>query len=254
LGNANDTGSGIATLKSQQPAELYNYLQIFQTPFGITTTDDAADFRGIDEWARLTDRSGIEHAFGIEKTLFFGTRYVNSSSKITNGSRYQQFFTGGLRYWIDTNVNDVDGGALTRGDFADMVSAWVKNADQPIIFAGDMIYDALTKWSEQFLRVDQKTNVLGMSVNQFKTSKGKVIGVVPHSELLTGGLEGMAFGADLSDLTYRFLEGKDTHLEKDLQPNDEKIREAEFRTWCGLEVGNEKRHMVIENVASISMS
>lgn len=251
ISNAFEIGSGKGTIKSQQPIELYNYIQIIQTPIGITTTAQHLDYRGRDELDEQRFESGVDHAFKLEKNLFFGERYMQTTGLMN--SVYPQYFAGGLIDYISTNVTNA-AGALTQSEFGAWVKTFTQYAKNPIIFAGDLVYEALTTWSEQKLEVQRTEDTLGMAVTHYLTPYGDRVKVVPHRELLTGSWAGVAFGVDLNDVKMVHLEGLDTHLEVDIQQPDLKQKIDEYRTWQSLKVINEKKHGYLCGVTSISTS
>lgn len=251
VANAFEIGSGKGTIISQQPTEEYNFIQIVQTPIGITTSAMHYDYRGKNELDEQRFEAGVDHAYKLEKTLFFGQRGMDTTGLMN--STYPQYYAGGLRQYISTNVTDASG-ALTQSEFA----AWVKTATRysknPVIFAGELIFEALTTWSEQKLEVQRTEDTLGMAVTNYLTPYGDRVKVIPHRELLAGDWQGVAFSVDMADIKYVALEGLDTHLEVDIQQPDLKQKIDEFRTWMSLKITNEKRHAYLYGVTSISTS
>jgi hypothetical protein len=239
----------VGTIKSEQPTREYNYVQIFQDPIGITTTGSKLSYRGQSEIDKMRMEVGVDHAFSIEKALFFGERQRKAAG-LMNG-QYEQWFMGGLVDYISTNVETES--ALTQTEFGDWMIDWTQYAKSPFCFSGELIFEALTLWSDQYLRVTRNESTLGMAVTKYLTPYGTVVAVLPHRELLTGTtLGGMAFGVDMSDLEYRYLDGLNTHIEKDVQAPGTKLQIDEYRTWASLKVGNEKRHGLLKGVATIT--
>lgn len=249
IANSFEDGSGMGTIKSQQPDEVYNYIQIFQTPVGVTTTSEHLDYRGGKELEEQKKEAAIDHAFKIEKQFFFGEKKRWQQGLMN--AVYEQYSTGGLYEAISTNVVDASG-ALTRTEFGDIVKDVTKYAKNVVCFAGEMIFEALTTWSENKLQVQRNETVLGMAVGKYLTPYGDMVTVIPHRELLKEDHAGKAFFVDLDDIEYRFLEGLDTHMEVDIQAPDVKQKISEYRTWCGLWLGNEKRHGLLKGVTSIT--
>jgi len=250
IGNAVELGSGRSQITSQQPSDNYNYIQLFQTPFGVVETTKSTKLRGGDALSREGNKKGIEHAFDIEQTLFFGQKH-KATTGYMNGE-YEQYFTGGLYETIATNVQDELSGSLTQTEFDNFIDMGIYYADKPIIFAGTTISKALNVWMEGNVRVGQTETVLGLSVNSYKTYDGKIVKIISHKHLLKNAYSGFAFCVDLADIKYKYLDGHDTKLYTNLQAPDVKQTINEYRTWGGLWLGNEKRHGVLKNVASIA--
>lgn len=246
-----ETGGNRGIIKSQQPSENYNYIQIIQTPLGITTTDAHRDYRGGAELDRQRKKKAIEHAFKLEKNLWFGERKRWATGK--QDGVYEQFASGGVRNFLSTNVTDANG-ALTQDEFATWLKAATRYNQKPIVMAGELIFEALATWLNGKVQVTQSEKTLGMAVTNYLTKYGDVVPVMAHRELFTDDYAGVAFCIDQSDLKYVFMEGLDTHLEVDIQTPGQKQKIDEFRTWMSLQLGNEKRHGYLYGATSISTS
>jgi len=249
ISNAFELGSGKGIIKTHQPVENYNYIQIAQTPYGVVETLQHVEYEaGGKEFEEQEREKAIEHAFMLEKTLFFGRKHVATTGYM-NGE-YEQYFTGGIYEALQTNIkSEAD---LTKAEFASWVKDSIRYAKRPVIFAGELIFEALTWWAEQKLQIRQDEKTLGMAVAIYLTPYGDRVKVIPHRELLKNEYAGWAFCIDLDDIRYRYLEGEDTHLEVEIQQRGEKKVINEYRTWFGLWIGNEKRHGVLKDVATIS--
>lgn len=250
ISNSFEEGSGKATIKSEQPTDVYNYVQIVQTPVGITTTGQHIAYRGQSEWDRLRLDAGIDHAFKLEKNLFFGQRKQLLTGLMN--SRHPQMFMGGCTQYISTNWTVDANGVLTEDEFKNWMIDWTKYNEMPLAFPGELIFEALTTWAETRVQTSSSENTLGISITKYVTPYGKVVTFIPHRELLQSDFAGYCFGLDLSDLMYLYLDGLDTHLLTDLQTPDYKQMIEEYRTWISLQVGNEKRHGILSGVSSIS--
>ena len=249
LSNSFEDGTGMGTIKSQQPDELYNYIQIMQTPVGVTTTSMHLDYRGGGELDKQRKEAGIDHAFKIEKQLFFGEKY-RLATGLMDGV-YEQWFTGGLYEACSSNVKS-SVGALTRAIWGQWIRDVTRYGQDVVVFAGETIFEALTTWSEGKLQVQRSDKAFGMAVGQYLTQYGDLVTVIPHREVLKEAHAGKAFAVDMADVEYRYLDGMDTHLEVDIQTPDKKQKIDEFRTWFGLWIGNEKRHGLMTGVTSIT--
>jgi len=254
VSNSFESGGNRGTIKWESPTEISNYCQIVQTPMGITTTAQKIKYRGVDEWSKLQFEAGVDHAFKLEKNLFYGQKhYVNTGYQ---GAVYEQWFMGGMTdatIGCQTNVSNLAAGALTRTAFNTFLSAATKYSKSPFVFAGELIYEALTTWAETKLQLVRSDKTYGMAVANWQTPYGTNIVVMPHRELLTGAQHtGECFCIDISDVQYRFLNGLDTHIVKDIQTPGDKQKIDEIRTWASLKIGNEKRHGWMYAVGSIT--
>lgn len=249
ISNSFEIGGGRGTIKSHQPSENLNYIQIVQHPYGVVETSQHLEYEaGGTEFSELEKETMIEHEFSKERLFFFGQKH-----KATTGYQdgtYEQYFTGGILEALSTNVTTESD--LTQAEFSDWVNQSIYYAKKPVIFAGETVYEALSWWLGQKLQTRQDETTLGIAVANYMNEYGQTVKVIPHRELLKNSYAGYAFCVDLDDIGYRYLNGEDTHLEVGIQSVGYKQEINEFRTWFGVYMGNEKRHGVLKGVTSIS--
>jgi hypothetical protein len=254
ISNSFALGTNKGTMKSHQPDENSNYIQILQTPYGNVETLMHVNYdAGGSEFAENEEDAFQQHKWAIEKSFFFGQKHYAATGyqQTDAGDNLAQYFTGGFLEAITTNVESQSD--CTYAEFSDWVKASTYYAKNPVIMAGDTIYDALSWWlGERGLQTTQDETTLGIAVVNFKTTYGKVVPVIHHEQLLKEDYAGMAFCLDISDIGYKYLDGEDTHLEVDIQLPGAKQKINEYRTWFGVMMGNEKRHGLLKDVATIS--
>ena len=257
LGNSFEDGSGVGTPISEQPSQDFNHIQIFQTPYGVTTTAKHLGYRGTTEWDKIKFEAGVDHAFKLEKSLFFGQRRFDAAGASPSPGTYSQGFMGGLRDFISTNVSDQAASTLTQDELDAWIISWTKYGNKmPAVIAGETVFAYLVRFAQSQVvpsswRINMTRNekTFGIAMTKYVTAYGDEVLWMPHRELLTGAsLGGTAFGLDLTDLKYQFLQGLDTHTEVDVQPNGDKKFLDEIRTWCSLKVGNQKKHGLLTGV------
>jgi len=249
ISNSFELGSGKGTIKSQQPSESTNYIQIVQHPYGVVKTMQDVEYdAGMSEFKEQEQEIFIEHLFSMERLMFFGQKL-----KATTGymdAVYEQFFTGGANEAITTNVTtETD---LTQAEFGTWINQSIYYAKNPVVFASERIFEAMSWWLGQKLQTKQDETTLGIAVSTYRTQYGDTVKVIPHRELFKNYYNGYAFCLDLADVRYKFLQGNDTHLEVGIQQPGVKQEINEFRTWFGFWMGNEKRHGVLKGVQTIS--
>jgi hypothetical protein len=257
MGNAFGLGSGKGTLKNYQPTPDYNYCQIIQSPYGVVHTSNFVEYdAGGIELKETEEDAWIDHNFNKEKTAFFGQRHLASPGYMsTDGTNFDQYMTGGLYEAISTNPITgavISEPTLTYQEFSDWIALWTRYAKNPVVFAGEIIYGALPFWLKQDLQTRQDESTLGIAITNFRTIYGQEVKVIAHRDLLINAYSGYAFGVDLNDVKYKYLQGNDTHLEKDIQLPDRKQLINEYRSWFGMMVGNSKRHGMIKDVTTIN--
>ena len=243
VSNSFELGTGMGTIKSYQPVPESNHIQIVQTPYGTLTTMEHLDMQvGGLELAENEETAKLEHEFMKEKLAFFGQKH-KATVGYMNGA-YEQYFTGGLIEAVQSNVSIL--GAMTRTEFDAWINQAIYYAENPVVFAGERVYGALSTWLGATLETTQNESTLGIAVSTYKTIYGDTVQIVPHREVFRNAYAGYAFSVDLKDFGYRFLNGLDTHIEVDIQAPDLKMKINEVRTWLGFWVGNEKRHGMLK--------
>jgi hypothetical protein len=61
------------------------------------------------------------------------------------------------------------------------------------------------------------------------------------------GMDNAAIIIDMPYVKYRYLDGRDTNLERDLQANDADSVKHQYISECGLELTQDKVHTYIKN-------
>lgn len=254
ISNSFALGTNKGTMKSHQPSENSNYIQILQHPYGTVETMEHVNYdAGGPELAENEADAFQQHKWAMEKTFFFGQKHLAATGyQVTDAGDYlAQYFTGGFFEAITSNVSsEAD---LTYLEFSNWVRSATYYAESPLIFAGDLVFEALPWWlGERGLTTKQDETTLGIEIVNFKTTYGKVVNIVHHEQLLKNAYAGMAFSIDLNDIAYKYLDGEDTHLEVEIQTPGAKQKINEYRTWFGVMMGNQKRHAILKDVATIS--
>lgn len=255
IGNAYAEGSPLGLEKSHVEAYLFNYVQIFRHPFGVTGTQDATvGYLGKDK-PRLRAEKSIEHKMDIERTALFGERAFDGTNP-NNPRRY----TGGAFFFLVDNIFDA-GGQLTAGEvwtwMQQVYTHTTQGGDSRILFASPLIITvmdqfALTTGNVQ-VNVAPRDKTFGLSVKQWMTSHGS-FNIIKH-RLLDNGLGGSGYGGfglllDPSQWYYRCLPGRDTQLRPDVGADGDDAWTDEYLTECGWQVALTKSQGVLKGVTS----
>ncbi len=245
LGNANEEGSGAPVLRSTTVSKVYNYLQIFKTPFGVTETENASELYGGGDLSYLRVKKLIEHKVQMERALLFGERYED-----TTGTHPKRT-TRGIAPFISTNVTPIST-TLTETAFETFLeTGFTYGSTRKVLIASPKVVSAINYWARGKLNMYPKDKTYGISVMQYLSAHGEVQ-IIRH-KLLTGStLGGYAFLLDMNNLAYRFLKGRDTKLERNIQDNDEDQEKDQYITEMGLELRSEKTHSEMTGVAAYS--
>lgn len=237
IGNANEEGSGLRTIKATTIAEIYNYCQIFRTPVGVTET--AKNTKG---WTKESDfdyqrrKKGIEHLIDIERAFLFGKRGL-----ISTGTHPKRFSAGILSRITTFATASVD----TEAEFETWLeSLFAHGNTEKYLFASAAVVSMINGWAKGKLQVMSSEKAYGLRIVTYNSPHG-TLHIIKHP-LLTGTTYGnYAIGLDLECLTYRYLSNRDTKLLTNRQENGEDSQVDEYLTECGLQMEQDERHAIM---------
>lgn len=244
LGNANEEGSGVPTLRSTTVSKVRNYLQIFKTPFGVTETEEASDLYGGGDLSYLRMKKLVEHKIQMERALLFG-----ELKEDTDGDHPKRATRGLLKFIVGTNTQAA-GGTLTEAEFETFLeTGFMYGSTTKTLLASPKVISAINYWGKNALQMLPKDKTYGLSVMRYLSSHGEVL-LIRH-KLLQGTIYGgYAFLLDMNNLFYRFLKGRDTKLQRNIQDPDEDQEKDQYITEAGLELRNPETHSVLTGVSS----
>lgn len=250
LASAFEDASRSGDMLSVKEDRVWNYVQFVRTKFGESVVQNATALFGGPDRETEEKWHAIEHARDIENTLLFGKRH-----KLTGAGGLPVYFSGGLEYFIRTNVWDL-GGNVPREtqwvEFLEEAMKWgrggnLEGGGTKYFFCGARWQTVIESWGRDKIEYRNHDTILGLRLGEYQTAHGRVIIVRDH--LLTGEAFGhYAFLVDMNHVRYVFLKGNDTKLHKNVQDNDRAATEDEFRTFCGLHVDIERSCAVAKNI------
>ena len=244
---AQPEGDASRPARSRNQTTVYNYTQIFRTPWDATETARHSEYEADDDWDYQALKHGIEHKKSIEYALMVGARSEESSSGQARRT------TGGFRSFVTTNATDA-GGALTEAEFFTALRPCFRyGAKEKWGFASQLAVDVLNTFPRGKLEVQQGEKTFGLRIFQYISPHG-TLNLVTHYLLEGTTLGGQIWVMDSDVVKYRYLVNKrgarDTTLNKEIQANDVDGRKDEYLTECGLELGSELRHGYIYGITS----
>ncbi len=241
VGNANQEGATLRTIKGTTPAEKVGYCQIFRTPFGVTETSRATQTlikeNDIDYQRR---KKGIEHAVDIERAFLFGKKY-----KTTAGTHPERHTEGALNV-ITTNA---DASVDTEAEFeAFLEKAFSKGNTEKYAFMSPAFVTQINQWAKNKVTKVESEKSYGITILTYNSAHG-TLNMIKH-DLLSGTPYGnYCVVLDMENLTYKYLAGRDTKLLTNRQANDEDSIKEEYLTECGLQIKLESTHAVCSKAA-----
>ena len=233
-----EDGADIATAKSTVDVDQFNYTEIIRTEYSLTGRDIAQSLYTGRDLPATRRRKAIEHAKSMELRFMFGKRAS------TSGSSHLITYTGGVEYWIRSNVWDLQGVSTIdpRGfdEFLEEAMRWgdggYRNAGMgnKYLFCGSSILTELNWMAKSKLEYRTLDDTIGLSCMTYNSQFGKLnlIG----SPILDYNHKGWAFLLDLNHVNYVYMQDRDTQVLENRQgPGIDGISE-EIRSDVGCEV------------------
>jgi len=255
IGNAFAEGSSAPAEKSHIETFPFNYTQILKLAFGTTGTQEVSEnYTGPDR-PRLRREKAIEHRIQMERTALFGERNLFTSGDTDATLNTPRRYTGGFFYFFGTASNIKDaGGILTEAEMESWlgdVFAHTGSGNTRVLFASTLIISVLDQIAVARMQTVPRASTYGLGVTQWVTAHGELM-VVKHRLLENGvnatGYGGFALAVDVGNLSYVYLNGRNTKMEIDIQANDADLWKDQYKTECGWQMENPLIHGVLKNV------
>ena len=246
-GSAFEEGSLSADAKAVKTSFVSNYTQIFKDSISVTGTEDATELYGGNERGRQRRKKSLKHMRDMERAFIVG----QPKEDVTTGS-YARRSTGGILYFISTNVTDAAGtiNYATWVNFAKSAFRYGESKTRLLLCSAEVVSAiALMAHNQYFAMTPEKT--YGVSTNRITTPYGDFL-VVYHKQFSEMGLAGYAISLDMADVAYRPLRGRDTKLSLDVQANDSDIHKDQLLTEAGLAAPLEERQAVLKGVTGFA--
>lgn len=243
IGIAQPEGDDIRPARSNNGTKQTNYTEIFRTPFGMTETARNSDtFTEPNDWEQNALEAGIEHEKDKEYAFWLGKPSEDLSTPAT-----PRRTTGGVEFFANQNISDV-GGTMTETELFTAFRAPFRYSGQNRVAFGSMLaVDVMNTFPRGKVQTQQGETTYGLQVFKYISPHGTV-------RLITHKLfEGTVYGGkiailDMDQLKYRFLQNRDTHIERERQGPGVDGRIDEYLTEAGLQLALPKAHGWITNV------
>lgn len=241
-GHADQEGGTSPTAISFDPTTDFNYTQIFKTAVQVTGTLQNTYLRtGDKEQEQLTKALKL-HMGDIERAMFFGKKH-EANGTTASPTRY----TGGLFTEI-TNVTDgasygASANTITEKEFDKLLieDIFAFGSSEKVAFCGARVISNLMEIGKNRWQPTQIDNAYGVSLTRYTTYAGDLLVYMHPMFRQTGMTEEMVI-LDMGELKFRYLQGRDTQLIRDVQANDFDGVKHMYMTECGLEMTQAKVH------------
>jgi hypothetical protein len=239
MANAIMQGDGAPAEKYSNPTVVYNYTQIFRTPFAVTRTLNKTKLIGGAELATLRKKKAIEHAKSIELAFLLGERKLD-----TAGSQPLTTTRGVLKFLATSPHNTSKAASsVVEADFETFCEKiFTYGSGQKLLLASPTLITKINGWAKGKLEIVQSDmdKTYGLNIIKYMTPHGDLM--ITKHPLLVGAYDGYGIVLDMEELSYRPLEDSDTKLKTNIQNNDEDGERDEYLTEAGLELRQVKKH------------
>jgi hypothetical protein len=241
LGNRVYEGDTLPSLKTTIPTTLYNYVQEFREPYGISGTSAATSRRGgPNDLERERVIAMREFKKQVERALRFSKRYQSGT-----GTSIERA-TGGFEYWVTTNLFNVQG-QLSKPDLMRIIEATSRyGSKKKLWLCGREARLQIDALGLEGVNVSAKDNVLGIDITKVKTSFAEVNLVTDH--LLSDGFGDRIHIVDPTKVKMAVLQGRGIRHMTNRQAPDYDGVKNEFMATVGLFLETEKAHGIVKGI------
>lgn len=243
-GNAQSEGNVSISSASANPTKYNNYCQIWKTPYQISNSALSTKFRTGDPKKNEQIQKTFDHSEKIEQAMLYGRPFETVDA--SNGNMPIRY-TMGLRHFITSN-RTVFTADPTEDDFINAVyPCFNYNAggagDERLIMAGNVALNYLNRLASgggtSRVRFDSTVKFYGMNLQKWIIPQGTLY-IKSHPLMNQHPVyKSSMFVINPSGMIWRPLMGRDTKLEKDIQPNDADYIKDQWLTEGGFEFHHE---------------
>jgi hypothetical protein len=244
IGNVSSENSGARNVNTTRSAAQSNYTQIFKTSISVSNTEKAAKLYGGQDLPYLRAKKGTEHALDIERAFWFG-------QKLTETSTYARRATGGIDELISSGNSYVQnqGGPLTAPDMNTFLrEGFTYGNSTKMLFAGGTVLQAINEMSRGQLLTKVGDTTYGVRISEWQSPFG-IVNIV-HDPLFVDDFSGYAYLLDMECFRYRYMDGRDTKLETNIQAPDVDGEIDQYISEVGLERKQAPRHALLKGVTA----
>ena len=250
IGTAHEENHDKPVIRSQSEVAYYNYCQIHEDTWGLTgRAQNSGSYMG-NEKAYERKKLMVRHNQSMEEILINGVRYQGSTAGVVNSSELT--YTGGLNFWIGSNVWNLGDTIPTEEQFLDYLGYVSQfgpsgyeakgTSSGKMILASPAWMTLLDKWFKNKVEYEQISNKLGVKVGFVQSSIGEFM-IKLHPMFGRPGYRDRLYVLDLAILGYKAHKGRDTMVAENVQTPGGDRFEALIRTDFGLcALGDERAH------------
>lgn len=245
-----EDGTGKGDFKTVQVDDDYNYTEIVKTGYGFTGRQENTEFYGGSDVDSTRKWAGIEHLKSLEYAFFFGRRHLR-----TNATGHLATFTGGIDFFIKSNIWNVQGTDPTEDAFLELLEEamrWGKGGNlqtgsaTKYLFSSSRWLTKFNRWGHDKIRITQSEKTLGIKLMEYQSPHGNVILV--KTPILDYYHPDRAYLLDLNHIDKVNHRGRGTRLMKNIQDPDLDGMEEMYQSDTGAQVTLEASHTVFKGL------
>ena len=247
VGNVNEENSGARNVNTTRSTSQSNYSQIFKTTISVSNTEKNASLYGGRDLPYLRAKKGTEHALDIERAFWFSEKKSDTSGTMGHPRRS----TGGILEFIEAGNSYVQnqGGALTAPDMNTFLrEGFTYGNSTKMLFAGGLVLQAINEIARGQIQTKTGDSTYGVKVSEWQTAFGTVN--IVHNPLFVEDYAGSAFLLDMECFRYRYMDGRDTTLQTNVQAPDVDGQIDQYISEVGLERKQAPRHSLLKGVTA----
>lgn len=255
ISNAQEEVHSLPAIRSQAEDTYYNYTQWFETVWGTSLRDANSDSYIGKEPAVERKKAMVRHNQDIEEALINGYRYQSSTGGAVNSSELT--YTGGARFWIQSNYWNLGGVSPTQDQLFEYLGYLFEFGEggyskggtaKKIALCSPAWLALLERYNGQKLEMDQMSDKVGLKVALLQSTVGELV-VKLHPLFAKPGYRDKMLILDLNHVKYRPHQGLDTTIAENVQTPGDSVRKHHIYTDAGLEFnGDERAHGWIEGL------
>ena len=248
LGSANAEGATSRTPVNTTKTKVYNYTQIFRTPFEVTGTLNSTEMHTGNQLQYQRFKRGVDHALAIERSFWFGKKNENTAGATPVRT------TGGLIEFIEAAGSgafqqDESGSVMTETEWNTFLAGgFGYGSTEKLFFSSGRILTQIADFARGAMRIAPRERTFGVKIQVYESPHGTVNLV--RNPLFTNNYEERGVMVDLDSVEYINLNGRDTTLHENIQANDKDSVKHEFFSEVGLGRYNAQKCAEIVGVAA----
>lgn len=243
IGSVNAEATSEPRSSSRNPTKYKNYTQIFKNTYEVSKTSAVTKTRTGDVLKNERKRKSFDHGRDQELALLFGR-----ASELTGDNGKPKRTTDGLRRFIPTKTTTVFTAAVTftgaTNNFLDSVYKVfdydTDAGDERIAVCGNTALNELNKVvakdTNSQIQFGEVIKMYGMNLREVILPQGRLY-LRTHPLLNRHSLYTKSMWLiDFSALKWRYMTGRDTKFEDNIQDKGEDSIRGQWLTEAGLEV------------------